>query len=178
MPAGRPTSYKPEYVEQAQKLCMIGAIDKQLAVFFNVTVTTLNTWKREHPEFLASIKQSKELLDNQVVQSLYRRANGYKCNEDKVLSKDGIHTDTVRVTKEYPPDTVAAIFWLKNRQPKEWQDKRELGVSHSKDVSSLTDAELQDIIAARVCNNRLNSIDSTCETVIEPLKDKQGQDKG
>ena len=25
----------------------------------------------------------------------------------------------------YPPDTTAAIFWLKNRKPAEWRDKQE-----------------------------------------------------
>jgi len=25
-----------------------------------------------------------------------------------------------------PPDTTAAIFWLKNRRAKDWRDKREL----------------------------------------------------
>lgn len=32
--AGRPTKYKPEYAEQASKLCALGATDAQLADFF------------------------------------------------------------------------------------------------------------------------------------------------
>jgi hypothetical protein len=31
----------------------------------------------------------------------------------------------VPYTERYPPDTAAAIFWLKNRQPKHWRDKVE-----------------------------------------------------
>jgi hypothetical protein len=30
------------------------------------------------------------------------------------------------IRKFYPPDTTAAIFWLKNRKPGEWRDKQEL----------------------------------------------------
>jgi hypothetical protein len=30
---------------------------------------------------------------------------------------------TTKLTKHYPPDTTAAIFWLKNRQPGKWRDK-------------------------------------------------------
>ena len=30
------------------------------------------------------------------------------------------------VTKHYPPDPTAAIFWLKNRQPDTWRDKVEV----------------------------------------------------
>jgi hypothetical protein len=29
----------------------------------------------------------------------------------------------VTVTKTLAPDTTAAIFWLKNRQPERWRDK-------------------------------------------------------
>lgn len=28
-----------------------------------------------------------------------------------------------------PPDTTAQIFWLKNRKPEEWRDKREIDTS-------------------------------------------------
>lgn len=30
------------------------------------------------------------------------------------------------LTKHYPPDTTACIFWLKNQKPKEWHDRTEL----------------------------------------------------
>lgn len=41
------------------------------------------------------------------------------------------------VDKEVPPDTVAALFWLKNRKPKDWRDKRETELS-GKDGEKLT----------------------------------------
>jgi hypothetical protein len=34
MERGRPTKYKEEYNEQAYKLCLLGATDKELADFF------------------------------------------------------------------------------------------------------------------------------------------------
>jgi len=30
------------------------------------------------------------------------------------------------LTKHYPPDTTACIFWLKNRKPREWRNRTEL----------------------------------------------------
>lgn len=39
MTAGRPTLFKPEYIEQAKKLALLGATDKELADFFEVDVT-------------------------------------------------------------------------------------------------------------------------------------------
>ena len=34
----------------------------------------------------------------------------------------------VEYTEEvhYPPDTVAMIFWLKNRRPDKWRDRQEI----------------------------------------------------
>ena len=77
-PIGRPTKYKPEYAEQAYKLCLLGAIDADMADFFNVEVSTLNNWKSEFPEFLESIKKGKMLADANVASRLYQRAMGYE----------------------------------------------------------------------------------------------------
>ena len=54
------SAYKPEYVEQARQLCLLGATDKQLAEFFNVSTVTLNKWKKDYPEFLYSLKEAKK----------------------------------------------------------------------------------------------------------------------
>lgn len=38
-------------------------------------------------------------------------------------------TSTIVPTiKHYPPDTVAGIFWLKNRQPDKWREKQEIAI--------------------------------------------------
>lgn len=40
---------------------------------------------------------------------------------------------TKEITKEVPPDTTALIFWLKNRQPKNWRDKQQIEHSGNSD---------------------------------------------
>ena len=60
MPGGRPTDYRAEYAEQAEKLCLLGATDIQLADFFDVAESTIHLWKHTHPEFSESIKDGKE----------------------------------------------------------------------------------------------------------------------
>lgn len=129
---GRPTKYKEEYVEQAYNYCLLGAIDEQLAVFFDVSVTTLNTWKELYPDFLASIKKGKEIADLEVTQSLKKRASGMKLKKQVV--KDG---GIIELEDEIPPDTAAMIFWLKNRQPKIWRDKQDVEHSGKLEVTSL-----------------------------------------
>ncbi|AEG59362.1 terminase [Desulforamulus ruminis] len=127
--AGRPSKYKEEYAEQAYKLCLLGATDKELADFFNTSEQTLNTWKKKHPEFLESLKKGKIEADAVIAQKLYHRAKGYSHPSTKFATYEGQITDQVEYTEHYPPDTAAAIFWLKNRQPSKWRDKQD--VEHS-----------------------------------------------
>ena len=118
----RPTKYQKAYAEQARKLCMLGYTDEQLADFFEVSEATINTWKKEHPEFLESVKKGKDLVDAEVVDSLFQRAMGYVAPDTDIRVIDNQIVKT-QIKKHYPPDTAAAIFWLKNRQKKDWRDK-------------------------------------------------------
>lgn len=121
---GRPTAFKIEYIEQAKKICWLGAIDKQLADIFEVSEKTLQTWKKKHPDFLHALKEGKAIADGTVIQSLFNRANGCVTTEDKEIG--GV---VVTLEKTFPPDTTACIFWLKNRQPANWRDKTDQEVS-------------------------------------------------
>lgn len=130
--AGRPSDYRPEFSEQAEKLCKLGATDKELADFFEVSEVTINAWKHEYPEFLKSIKGGKAEADANVAERLYQRAMGYQHPDCHVSQYEGEITITP-LTKHYAPDPTAAIFWLKNRQPAKWRDKHD--VQHSGDVT-------------------------------------------
>ena len=128
-PNGRPTDYRKGYVDLVFKYCLLGAKDTQLAEMFEVTEQTLNNWKHTHPEFFESIKAGRAEADAKVTNSLYRKALGYERDEIelKVVScGNGMsEVEKVRIKKFYPPDTTAAIFWLKNRRPKDWRDRVE-----------------------------------------------------
>lgn len=125
MPPGRPTKFKPEYIEQAAKLCALGATEEQLADFFSVNISTLYEWRDKHPQFSESIKEAKNALDAQVEQSLFRRAMGYSHPAVKIFNDNGAALK-VDYTEHYPPDATSMIFWLKNRQPQKWRDRQEL----------------------------------------------------
>ena len=125
---GRPSKYKPEFTKQAYKLCLLGATDKGLANFFEVSEDTIHEWKKVHPEFSESLKEGKEEADAIVASSLFHRATGYSHKDVDIKIYKG-KIITTQLTKHYPPDSTAAIFWLKNRNPKQWRDKQE--VEHS-----------------------------------------------
>lgn len=142
---GRPTAYKEEYDKQAEKLCLLGATDAELADFFEVTETTINNWKNDYPSFFESIKRGKQLADANVADRLYQRAIGYEhdSEEIKVINIGDFQqaVERVPVRKIYPPDATSAIFWLKNRQPKKWRDKQEIDMNNNVSYTNLTPEE-------------------------------------
>ena len=110
---------REEYIKQAYKLCLFGAVDKELAEFFGVSEQTINNWKKNHSEFFESIKRGKLIMDSKVAESLYKLAIGYSHPTLHVSNYLGKITIT-EATKHYPPNVKACIFWLRNRQPKLW----------------------------------------------------------
>lgn len=139
---GRPSKYKPEFAAQAKKLCVLGATDIEIADFFEVDVRTIYRWKAEFDEFCQSLKIAKTEADERVERSLYARANGYEHNEVDIRVVNGLIVQTP-IRKYYPPDTTAAIFWLKNRKPDEWRDKQE--VQHSGEMRVVASSHDEDV---------------------------------
>lgn len=124
------SKYKEEYDQLAYNYSLLGAIDKKLAEFFDVSVATINNWKIEHPSFLESTRKGKHQADAMVAKSLFSRAIGVTITEEK--QEDGTNgSKTTTTTKEIAPDTAAASLWLRNRQPDLWRDKKEMVIEES-----------------------------------------------
>lgn len=121
---GRPSKYKQEYAEQAKKLCLLGATDAKLADFFEVDEATINRWKHDFPDFCKSLKAGKIQADAEIAESLFNRAKGYVAPDLDIKMYEGEIIETPYM-KHYPPDATSMIFWLKNRQPDLWREKRE-----------------------------------------------------
>lgn len=130
---GADTKYRDSYAQKAKKLCLLGADDNFLAEFFSVSKATINNWKKEHPEFLDSIRAGKADADMEIAASLYESAKGFEVTEQQAFKvatyEDGKRVEkieVVNVTKVMPPDYRSASFWLRNRQPHVWRDKQEV----------------------------------------------------
>jgi len=110
-----------------------GLTDKQIAHNMGVTEQTLNNWKKEYPSLFESLKRGKEVVDIEVENQLLKRAKGYSyeevTKEVRVIDGEPVMMETKRVTKEVLPDVTAQIFWLKNRKPNEWRDKKDVEMS-------------------------------------------------
>ena len=152
---GRPSAFSPKYSDQARKLCLLGFTDREIANFFGVVESTLNLWKLKHPEFSESIKEGKSAADCEVASKLYERALGCSHKAVKIFNTES-GTVEHEYTEHYPPDTTAAIFWLKNRDPGRWRDKQLLEHTGKdgapiriEDMAAMTDAELMAIAGSK-----------------------------
>ncbi|WP_338127528.1 terminase [Ornithobacterium rhinotracheale] len=153
---GRPSKYDEEYhPAQAYKFSLAGLTDKQMAEIFEIAESTLNDWKLKHPIFSESLKRGKEEADSNVATSLYKRAVGHKEKVKKAFKvraydDNGSLVDkieVVEVEEYYPPEVIAQIFWLKNRHPDKWRDKRDVTVEGKTkvDYSVLSDEALDEL---------------------------------
>ena len=126
---GRPTKFKPEFVEQAAKLCNLGATDADLADFFDVSVRTIERWRSENEAFCRAIKTAKDIADDRVERSLYQRAIGYQTDAVKIFQYEGSEV-IVPYRENVQADVTAQIFWLKNRRPEKWRDVKNVDGNH------------------------------------------------
>ena len=139
--AGKST-LSEERERQIKILALKGFTDAEMASVVGVTEQTFNNWKKQKPTFFESLKDWKAEADEKVERSLFERATGYKhpavhvlSNRVKTLDLEGktITEKTepliVDIQKEYAPDPVSMIFWLKNRKRKEWSDKQDIAIT-------------------------------------------------
>lgn len=109
-----------------------GLTDEQIAANMGIGYSTLQTWKSKYQDIRDTLKRGKEVIDRQVENALLKRALGYRYKEttrELVTDKETGYSELVVtkiVEKEVVPDTTAQIFWLKNRKPEEWRDKRDV----------------------------------------------------
>ncbi len=100
-----------------------GLIDEQISERIGINPATLYDWKKKYPKISEALKKGKEVVDYRVENALLDNAiNG---------------------------DTTAQIFWLKNRRPDKWRDKRDVehsgGLSVQNQYENMTEEELMEL---------------------------------
>ncbi len=133
--AGRPTKYNKELHPKLAELCArIGMIDTEIAEYMGIAERTLNNWKKQYPEFMQSIKSGKESIDDQVENSLLKKALGYYDEDNVELFHYQGEVIEHPIKKYFPADTASIIFWLKNRRKEKWRDKQDHEISFNQIV--------------------------------------------
>ena len=125
---GRPTKFKDNLLADAQTLGGLGFTEEELATYWSISSRTLNRWKHRNPELCQAIKKGQMNANISVTRSMYGQANR--------------------------GNMTAVIFWLTNRCPELWRDRRAL-VNLKQDIVSqgntavsnqMTDGEVRQVI--------------------------------
>ena len=126
-----------------------GLTEEQIAHNMGITRKTLAEWKSKYSDICDTLKKGKEVVDIEVENALLKRALGYRFIE--ITKKPIVNQETGKtelmivrtVETEKVPDTLAIIFWLKNRKPEQWRDKTDAEVRSNNPFQGLSTEELR-----------------------------------
>lgn len=155
MKRGRPpikanyhNKYNQSFNRIANRFALKGTTDKELAEAFDVSVETINLWKKTKKTFLKALNDGKDAADAKVAKSLYKLARGYYyVEEHPVNTKDGVII--VKVRRYKPADTQAAIKWMAMRQRGTWSETQRVEIMQTNinitkvDLRAFTTEEMQ-----------------------------------
>jgi transposase len=152
--------FKPKYKEWLTEyglaritgLARDGRDRKTIAKKMGISLSTLGQWAEKFPQIGSALAIGCDAADRQVETALYKRAMGYEVEETKttvIVAPDDSRTQKLeKYQRHIPPDPVSVIFWLKNRKPNVWRDKREFDIEGSiglvkifEDIDTLNDEE-------------------------------------
>jgi transcriptional regulator with XRE-family HTH domain len=94
----------------------------QIAENMGVSIGTLTNWRKKNDDIRKALEATKEIADLHVENAMFKSACGFYYKEQVVTNKGEI----VWIQKFEKPNTTAQIFYLKNRMPGIWTDRREL----------------------------------------------------
>lgn len=108
---------KSKWNEIKDKLTLVegwardGLTNEQIAHNLGISTALLYKYQKEHIEFLETLKKGKEVIDYQVENALLKNA--------------------------LEGNVTAQIYWLNNRKPKQWKNKRDKDESNNEEISKV-----------------------------------------
>lgn len=93
-----------------------------------IHIATLCDWKGRFSEFSEALKKGFAPVDFEVESALLKRARGYEYEETTTEiyeMPDGTKRKHVKkTTRLVVPDVTAQIYWLNNRRPDRWRNRK------------------------------------------------------
>lgn len=97
---GRPSEYDEAVLPEVAEMLRNGATSREIINHLGVSSGTFWRWCAAYPQLRNAVKAGKEAQDERVV-------------------------DALRINAVLDGNVTAQIFWLKNRQPELWRDRKE-----------------------------------------------------
>lgn len=97
--------------------------------FLDLEPIVFRHWCDTNNRYKDAVYSWRNHATKEIEVAMAKRAIGFKKTTKRdVLTKLGT-VETLEIETYYPPDPTAAQFWLKNRAPNDWQDKKEIDVN-------------------------------------------------
>lgn len=121
---GPESRYNERIVARILELARAGNSNAEIANKVGISPVTLWNWMGKHPDFSEALKMSKDFAVDMVEGALFQNAMGYSHPAVKMFydGKAG-KVVTQAFVERHKPDTIAQIFFLKNRAKDRWRDK-------------------------------------------------------
>ena len=141
--------YSEENLTKLEAWARDGLTEADICKNIGIATVTLWDWKNKYPNVSNALKKGKEVADIIIENALYRKATGYNAKVKKAFKVREILYDAGKKIKEaekivyaeeevhIPPDTIAQIFWLKNRKPDVWKDKRDVDIGANESIEAI-----------------------------------------
>ena len=121
-----------ENIPKIRQLVRDGYTEEQCAKAIGVGPTTFIKWKPTIPELVKALKESKQVLIEELEDTMYRKALGkckIKTTKKYIEDVNGVQKTRIEeTTQDVAPDTTLLIFSLKNltADTGKWQDRRDI----------------------------------------------------
>lgn len=138
--------YDPlKHPDIAYSFALLGYTNRELAERFGVSISTIEYWMANKPEFGDRVREGREIATLKVVGKLYESALGFYIEEEQVVQckktnfdannqkvSEQIYYQTIKVKKYIKPETINQRYIMNNRTRHmdiPWGDNQNITVS-------------------------------------------------
>lgn len=170
----------PDGLETLRGLARRGLSDEDIAKSIGINRTTIYDWKKKYPTFANALRDGKLVADLAVESALFKKAIGFTVTDTKTTSfldketGELVEGKSEVTTKHVLPDTLAIMFWLKNRCPDLWKDKvQEQGDTAETQLNTYLN-KLSDALKTSNPTNQVGNVDTDTDTNTDTKSDDKG----
>lgn len=109
-----------------RKIALLGLSQAESAEYLGITSTAFVGWLRDHQEARIAWNEGARVVDADVANALLKSALGYNYTKNTIKEREGIDDSYEETTVEdmhVQGNVHAQMFWLANRQRKQWKLK-------------------------------------------------------
>ncbi len=116
-------------IDRAKVAAMTCNTTKEFCAFLEMEPLVFKLWCNKYPSYNKAVIAWRDRATSEIEVAMAKRAVGFtKRTRKDIITRAGT-IETLTTETYYPPDPTAAQFWLKNRAPQDWQDKKEVDIN-------------------------------------------------